>query len=186
MGENPLIFGLGLVIHHIGLHRFHAQRDGGQRIGHKVDPQKLHGQKGRFMPQDHGEKHGKHFADIGPQQEPHDFPDIGVNPPTFPHSIHNGGEIVVGKCHVRRALGYVGAGNAHSAADVRGFQSGSVVYAVAGHGNHLALALPRFYNAYLIFGGHPGIHRDVGHFLIQLAIGHGVQLGAGNGFIPLL
>ena len=55
--------------HHISLHRFHAQRNGGQAVGDEVDPQKLHGQKRRLVPQEHGGKYGDNLADVRAQQE---------------------------------------------------------------------------------------------------------------------
>ena len=137
------------------------------------------------MPEDHGKEHGEHLADIGAQQKAHHFADIGIDTPALSDSVDNGGKIIVGEGHIRRALGHVRTGDAHGTADISSLQGGSIVDAVAGHGDHLTTVLPGLDNADLILRGNTGIHGDVLHLLVQLLIAHGVQLGAGDGPIPL-
>ena len=59
------------------------------------------------MPEQHGRKYGDHFTDIGTQQEPYHLPNVGVDAPALPDSIHNGGKIIIRQGHVCRALGYI-------------------------------------------------------------------------------
>ena len=132
------------------------------------------------MPQQHSGKYGDNFADVGAQEEPYYLANVGVDATAFPDSVYNGGEVVVGQSHIRRALCHIRAGNAHSTADVSGFQGGSIVHAVTRHGNHLVLALPGLHNADFVFRGYPGVNRNVFYFFIQLFVRHGVQLRTGN------
>ena len=57
---------------------------------------------------------------------------------------------------------------------------------VAGHGNHLALALPRLDDADFVVRRYTGVNRDVFHFFVQLFVGHGVQLCSGNSAVVRL
>ena len=123
--------------------------------------QKLHRKQRRFPPEQHRGEHGDDLADVGAQQEADHLADVGVNAASFADCVDDGGKIVVGQCHIRRALGDVGAGDAHRAADVGGLQRGRVVHAVAGHGDHLTLPLPCLDDADLVFRRNAGVDGNV-------------------------
>lgn len=57
-------------------------------------------------------------------------------------------------------LGHFGAGDAHRDADVRGFDGGGIVHAVAGHGHDIALPLQRFDDFQLVFRRSARVHGD--------------------------
>ena len=54
-----------------------------------------------------------------------------------------------------------------------------------GHGNNLALALPRLDNANFVLGGHARVDRNGFNLPVQLGVGHRVQLRAGDGRVLL-
>ena len=117
-GEHALVLGAGLAAHNVVLHRFYAERKGGQTVGNEVDPQQLDRHKRRLLPEDHGDKHGQNLAQVAGEQELNGFCDIIENTPALFDGCYNGREIVVGQRHIRRALRHVGSGNTHRAADV--------------------------------------------------------------------
>ena len=99
--------------------------------------------------------------------------------------MDDGGEVVVGQDHISGALGHIGAGDAHGAADVGHLQGGGVVDAVTGHGHYPSLGLPCLDNTHLVLGGHTGIHRISLHVLLQSRLVHGVQILSGDGHIAV-
>ena len=111
--------------------------------------------------------------------------DVGVDAPALGHGGDDGGEVVVGEDHVGGPLGHVGAGDPHGAADVGGLEGGGVVDPVAGHGHHLAPALPGPDDAHLVLGGHPGVDRELLHLPLQHFLGHEVQILSGDGQVSL-
>lgn len=99
----------------------HAERQGRQAVGDQIDPEQLDRHERRFPPQQYGQEYREDLAKVAGEEELDGFADIVVNPPPFFDGGDDGGEVVVGQGHVRRALGYVGAGDPHGAADIRRF-----------------------------------------------------------------
>ena len=110
--------------------------------------------------------------------------DIGVDPPPLLHRLNDGGKVVVCEDHLRRSLGHVGAGQPHSAADVRRLEGWGVVDAVPRHGHHPPLLLPGPDDAHLVLRRHPGKDSEFFNVLLQHLLGHEVQLRAGEGQVP--
>ena len=128
-----------------------------------------------------GQEQRHNLADIAGQQVVDGLFDVGIDAPPLLHRLDDGGEVVVGEDHVRRALGHIGACDPHGAANVRHLQRRGVVYPVAGHGNHHALLLPRLHNAHFVLRGHPGVDGEFVHVLLQQLLGHEVQVLPGDG-----
>ena len=163
--------------HGVRLTGFHAQRQGREAVGDQVDKQKVHRVEQRKA-QQRGAEHPQHLAHVGGQQELDGFADVVVDAAAFLHGGHDGGKVVVCQHHIGHVLGHVGAGDAHTDADIRHFQGGGIVDAVPRHGRDGAAAAPGRHNAGLVFGLHPGIHAVLRHGLCQLLIGEGIQLRA--------
>ena len=132
------------------------------------------------MPQQHSDKHGDHFADVGTQQEANHLFDIGVDATTFPDGIHDGSKVIIGQGHIRSTLGNIRTGDAHSAADICSLQCRRIINTVTGHRNHLTLALPGFDDADLILRRYTGIYGDIFHLGIQFRIRHSIQFATGD------
>ena len=181
-GEQGLPGGAGLLLHDGGLHRLHAQGQGGQGVGDQVEPQKLHRHQGGLVEvEEGGQKQRHNLADIAGEQVVDGLFDVGIDAPALLYRLDDGGEVVVGEDHVRRALGHVGAGDPHGAADVGHLQGRGVVHSVPRHGHHHALLLPRLHDPHLVLGGHPGIDGEPVHVLLQQLLGHEVQVLPGDG-----
>ena len=101
--------------------------------------------------------------------------DVGIHVPTVFYSLHNGGEVVVRQHHTGGILGHLRSRDAHSHADVRLLQGGSVIDAVAGHGYQIAPLLPRPDDADLMLRGHTGVDADLRHKLLQFLVAHAVD-----------
>ncbi len=95
------------------------------------------------------------------------------------------GEIVVGQHHHRCFLGRFRAFLAHRHADIGAFEGGSIVHAVAGHGDDLALGLQRLHQAQLVFRAGAGEHVDVPRRAGQGAFGQGFDLGSQHRHLAL-
>ena len=64
-GEQGGVGRSGRLFHHVLLHRFHPQRQGGQGVGDQVEPQELDGDEGELAEvQDGGQEEGKNLADV--------------------------------------------------------------------------------------------------------------------------
>ena len=185
VSEDAFLLGLGLSVHYVGFHSFHTQRNGGQGVGHQIDPQKLHRKQGSLVPQDHSEEYGENLTDIGAQQEADHLADIGIDAAALAHCVYDGGEVVIRQGHVSGTLGYVRTGDTHSASDIGGLQGGSIVYTVTGHRYNLALTLPSLYDADLVFGGNAGVYGNIFNLCIQFGVGHSIQLGTGDSTVAL-
>ena len=183
--EQALRLRLGLFVHHVRLDGFHAQRDGRQAVGRKVDEQKLHRKQRRLAPEQHRGEYGDDLADVRAQQEADHLADVGVDAAPLADRVDDGGEVVVGQRHIGGALGDVGAGDAHRAADVGGLKGGGVVHAVAGHRDDLPLALPCLDDADFVLGRHARIDGDLFDRRVELVVGHRVQLRAGDGVVAV-
>ena len=82
----------------------------------------------------------------------------------------DGGEIIVCQHHVRGLLGHLGAADTHGDADIRCFQGGRVIDAIAGHGHHQPPRLQGLGNRFFVFRSDPGKHRYVGNGLLHLRL----------------
>ena len=185
-GEGPVKKGAvplpRLLLHDPRLHRLHPQSQGGQGIGHQVEPQQLHRHQRHLVePEEGGQEDGEDLADVAGEQVVDGLADVGVDPPALLHRRDHSGKIVVGEDHVGGPLGHVGARDAHSAADVGRLEGGRVVDAVPRHGHHLSLLLPRLDDAHFVLRGHPGKHRELLHVLLQQLLGHEIQVLTGDG-----
>ena len=106
--------------------------------------------------------------------------DVVVNAATFFHGGDDRGEIVVGDNHVRRLLGDFRAAAAHRDADVRAFDGGGVVHAIAGHRDDGVVCFPRADDAQFVLGGDARIDRDFRRALAKLFVAEAVEFGGGE------
>ena len=98
------------------------------------------------------------LTDVGAQQIAQELTDVVENATAFAYRLNDGAEVVVGEDHLGALLGNFGTGDAHRDADVRGFDGGSIVYAVAGHSHDIALPLQRFDDFQLVFRRNARVH----------------------------
>ncbi len=131
-------------------------------------------------------EHAEDARHIAGKQERDGVFDVGVDAAAVDHRLDNGGEIVVRQDHGGGVLAHLSAGDTHGHADVRLFQGGRVVDAVAGHGDDAAAALPGVDDADFMLRGDTGVDRDAGQLFIQLAVRHSVQLHAVYRQIPVV
>ena len=103
-----------------------------------------------------------HLAHVGGEQELDGLADVVVDAAALLHRAHDGGEVVVRQHHIRHVLGNVGAGDAHTHADISGLDGRRVVDAVTGHGGDIAGIAPRVDDAGLMLWLYAGIHGDIG------------------------
>ena len=108
--------------------------------------------------QHHTAENREDLAHVGAEQVSQEFTDVVENATAFAHRFDDGAEVVVGEDHLGALLGHFGAGDAHGHADIRGFDSGSIVYAVAGHSHDIALPLQRFDDFQLVFRRNARVH----------------------------
>ena len=162
--------------HDVPLGRLERQRQGGQTVGHEVDPEQVNGLQWGGPAQQGREEHQQHFARVAGEQEVDELADVGEDAATLFDRRHNRREVVVGEHHVGGRLGDVGPGDAHRHANVGGLHGGSVVHAIAGHRHNLAARPPRFHHPQFVHGRDPGIDRGADDLLEQLLIAQPVQL----------
>ena len=133
--------------------------------------------------QHHTAEDGEHLADVGAQQIAQELTDVVENATAFAYRLDDGAEVVVGEDHLGTLLGNFGTGDAHRDADVRGFDGGSIVYAVAGHSHDIALPLQRFDDFQLVFRRNARVHGDFAGGLVErLLVRQLVELNAGEHF----
>ena len=106
--------------------------------------------------------------------------DVLINPAALFDGINDGGEVVIRQNHIRRPLGNIGSRDPHRAADIRFFESGSIVDAVPRHGNHIPARLPRTHDAHLVFRRDTGVNGDVLNAQLQRLLIHAVQITPGG------
>ena len=90
----------------------------------------------------------------------------------------DGGEVVVGEDHVPGFLRHLGAGDAHRDPDVGALERGSVVDAVAGHRDDVALLLERLDEPHLVLGRDARDDADVLDLRVELRVAQRRELGA--------
>ena len=139
------------MLHDIFAGGVDAQRDRGQRVGSEVDEQDVHRLDGHFgQPDAHGDEQDEDLGDVARHEELDDLLDIAVHPAPLADGIFDGGEIVVQQDNVGGVFGNVCTRNAHGNADIRLFEGGRIVDAVARHGGHFAAAFERLDDTELI------------------------------------
>ena len=121
------------------------------------------------------------LAHVGGQQELDGLADVVVDTAALLHRAHNGGKVVVRQHHIRHIFGDVSAGDAHTHADIGGFDRGRVIDAVAGHGGDVTGIAPCVDDAGLMLRLYPGVHSNMGELLFKFGVVHGAELSAGNG-----
>ena len=184
-----------LAGHHVVGGGIDAHRQGRCRVGEQVDPQQLRGEQrhGHALAarlrdaeeagQHHTAENREDLAHVGAEQVSQEFTDVVENATAFAHRFDDGAEVVVGEDHLGALLGHFGAGDAHGHADIRGFDGGSIVYAVAGHSHDIALPLQRFDDFQLVFRRNARVHGDFAGGLVErLLVRQLVELNAGEHF----
>jgi hypothetical protein len=147
-----------LLVHDVGVFGVDAERERRRPVGHEVDPEELGGEQRQEQPGLHGHEaeqtrkhhaseHRQQLAGIRRQEIDQVLADVVVNPATFLDGLDDTCEIIIRQHHVGRLLRDVGAGDAHGDADICGLERGSIVDAVAGHGDDVTLALQRLDDA---------------------------------------
>ncbi len=106
--------------------------------------------------------------------------EVVEDPPAQPDGGHDGREVVVEQDERRGFPGDVGPPLAHGHPDVRRFQGGRVVHAVAGHGHQLAPGLERPHQLQLLLGHHPREDVALPDALLELRLLHRLELGTGD------
>ena len=98
--------------------------------------------------------------------------DVIVYPAAFLDGADDGGKVIVGKHHIGNVFGDIGAGYAHTDADICAFYGRCVVYAVAGHCGDIACLAPRRNNARFMLGLNARIDAYILKFALKLLIAH--------------
>ncbi|KAI3481410.1 hypothetical protein L1887_56237 [Cichorium endivia] len=140
-----------LLAHDARRGRIEAQRGRRQTIRHKVDPQQLHGDQRLGQSQHHRQEDRHHLANVARDEVADKALHVVEDRSALLHGRLDGGKVVVRQHHVRRQLGHVGAGT-HGDTNVGLLERGRVVDAVAGHGDHEALALEQVDELRLVRG----------------------------------
>ena len=183
-GKDTVLGVARLALHDVALGVLHAQRERGEAVGDQVHPQQLHRlEDGKA--DERGDKHREHLGKVGRKQELDDLADVVVDATALFAGTDDGGEVVVGKHHVGNVLGDVGAGDAHTDADVGALDGRGVVDAVAGHGDDLVARLPGLDDARLVLGLDAGVHAVVLDVRVELLVAHAVEVGTGNGMAAI-
>lgn len=108
-----------------------------QARGDHDDPDDLDGAQGedgqgRAVLEGEADEQRARLRHVLGQHVQHELLDVVEDAPALGDGRHDGGEVVVGKDHVRRVFCYVRARLAHCYADVGAAEGGRVVHAVAG------------------------------------------------------
>ena len=179
-GKDTVLGVARLALHDVALGVLHAQRERGEAVGDQVHPQQLHRLEDSKA-DERGDKHREHLGKVGRKQELDDLADVVVDATTLFAGTDDGGEVVVGEHHISDVLSNVGAGDAHTDADVGALDGRGVVDAVAGHGDDLVARLPGLDDAGLVLGLDAGVHAVVLDVRVELLVAHAVEVGTGNG-----
>ena len=183
-GKDAVLGVARLALHDVALGVLHAQRERGEAVGDQVHPQQLHRlEDGKA--DERGDKHREDLGKVGRKQELDDLADVVVNTATLFAGTDDGGEVIVGKHHVGDVLGNVGAGDAHTHADVGALDGRGVVDAVARHGDDLVTRLPSLDDTGLVLGLDAGVHAVVLDVCIELLVTHAIEVGTGDGLAAI-
>ena len=183
-GKDAVLGVARLALHDVALGILHAQCKRREAVGDQVHPQQLHRlEDGKA--DERGDKHREDLGKVGRKQELDDLADVVVDTATLFAGTDDGGEVVVGKHHVGDVLGNVGAGDAHTHADVGALDGRGVVDAVARHGDDLVTRLPSLDDTGLVLGLDAGVHAVVLDVCIELLVAHAIEVGTGDGLAAI-
>ena len=127
-----------------------------------------------------GREDDEHLAHVAREQEEDELAQVVEDDAALVHRLDDRGEVVVGEHHVGGLAAHVGADLAHRDADVGLLERRRVVDAVAGHGDDLAAALERVDDAQLVLGIHARVDADVLDDVVELVVGHRLELVPGD------
>ena len=178
--EDALLRRVWRALHGIALGRLDGERQAGQAIGDQVDPQDLQRQERQGHAQEGGQEHDPDLAGVGGHGIADKLADIVIDAAPFFHRGDDGGIVIVQEHHVRGLFGNIGASNAHGNADIGALESRSVIDAVAGHGDDVALLLQSLDDLELMLRRDACIDRQVFDDCLQLSDGHFCQFNAGE------
>ena len=77
--EDAFVLRLRFLPHHARLDLFHAERDRRQGVRDQIDPQQLHREQRRAVPEQHGGKDRDDFADVCAEQEADHLADVRID-----------------------------------------------------------------------------------------------------------
>ena len=115
-----------------------------------VDPQQLDRRNRKGESDNYCDEQGGCLPAVSRQHHGDNFLQVIVDGTAFPNRSDDRCEIVVDKDYLGCGLGRLGPFATHGDADIGLLQSGRVVYAVAGHRDHVALALQRLHQSKLV------------------------------------
>ena len=129
------------------------------------------------------QENGGNFRKVAREKVINEFANVGIN-----HApLFDGGDdarvIVIGENHVRCFFGDICSGDAHCDTDIRAFDSGGVVYAVAGHRDDFAVCLKRVHDSHFMFGRDAGKDIYRFDFFSKGFVAHVVQVCAGEDLV---
>ena len=125
--RGPLHLASMTPLHH-QIHRKHT-------FGHQIDPQDLHRHERQRQPGHERSQENDHLINRGREQKENHFLQIAIDEAATGDGAHDGRKVVIGNHNARRILGHVGARDAHGHSGIGTRQRGSIIYAVAGHGD---------------------------------------------------
>ena len=159
-----------------------AEADGLEYLRREVHVQRLQWHKWDAADdvEDARSEEGDDEADEHPHLEADVLRQVVVEAAAELDRLDDGREVVVGEDHRRGLLRDLGAGDPHRDADVGALQSRSVVHAVAGHRDDVALSLQRLDEAHLVLGRDARDHADLVDGGVELVVGHRLELRAGD------
>mmetsp|Transcript_11360 Transcript_11360/g.25637 ORF Transcript_11360/g.25637 Transcript_11360/m.25637 type:complete len:407 (-) Transcript_11360:1767-2987(-) len=174
------------LAHDVQVRRVESERRGGWAVGDQINPQQLHGNETLWESERGGDEDGSNLADVAADHVADESLHVVVDRSSLRHRGDDRVEVVVRKHHVARLLRHLRARDAHCHANVREFECGRVVHAVARHRRNLAVHLQRLHNLDLIL--RRCARKDVAleHNLVQFLVCHHVELRAGVNLVVLI
>ena len=167
--------------HQISLRRVDRQRERGQSVGGEVDVQDLDGAQRERLAEERSADEEPDLAQVRREQVHQVLLDVAKDASALLHGGDDRGEVVVGERHRGRLFRHIRAGNAHRDADVSLLERRSVVDAVAGHRDRVAVLLERADDAQLVRRRHARVNLDLLDLLLELGVPHPLELRAGDG-----
>ena len=159
--QHRFVPSFGRFVHIRGQRRLARKCQPRQRIHNHIDPQHLH-HRHRCIHPDKGTDHrDTDGAQVHGQLENDKFANAFENSATIQNGFGDGTEIVVQNHNVARLFGDFGAA-AHRKSDIRFFQRGRVVDAVAGHAGDQLHLLCQPYQAAFVARQRPCNHPQAG------------------------
>mmetsp|Transcript_12287 Transcript_12287/g.32633 ORF Transcript_12287/g.32633 Transcript_12287/m.32633 type:complete len:474 (-) Transcript_12287:433-1854(-) len=138
------------LAHDVQVRRVESERRGGWAVGDQINPQQLHGNETLWESKRRGDEDGSNLADVAADHVADESLHVVVDRSSLRHRGDDRVEVVVRKHHVARLLRHLRARDTHCHANVREFECGRVVHAVARHRRHLALVLQQLDDVLLV------------------------------------